>query len=117
MLDRVDPEAVDPEVDPGLVDLPIPLTTSGRSVQRSSEADEVAIGLDSPAKVESPRLWYIVGSLSHAGTLTVASAAERKTGVYGKEVAASTGGCPRGIRGVVEGRRWRPGRESSPFET
>ena len=39
---------------------------------------------DSPAKVESPRLWYIVGSLSHAGVLASSSPSWRK-GVYGKE--------------------------------
>ncbi len=48
--------------------------------------------LDSPAKVESPRLWYSVGSFSHAGTLTVSSASDRNTGVYGNEVAGSSSG-------------------------
>ena len=46
---------------------------------------------DSPAQVESPRLWYSVGSLSHAGTLMSASASAI-TGVYGKLVAGSSAG-------------------------
>ncbi len=59
----------------------IPSTTSGRSVKRSSRPTKSPYSLDSPAKVESPRLWYIVRSLSQAGTLTVASASLGKTGV------------------------------------
>ena len=75
----------------------MPLTTSGRSVQRSSSACRSPPGkspysLFSPVNDEVPRLWYIVGSLSQAGTLTVLSASLRNVGTYGKDVAASTGG-------------------------
>src|SRR5207237_8939198 len=62
-----------------------PRTTSGRSVHRSSRPKKSPYSLFSPAKVESPRLWYIVGSFSHAGTLTFASAAVANVGVYGKD--------------------------------
>ncbi len=63
----------------------MPSTTSGRSVQRSSRPTKSPYSADSPAQVESPRLWYIAGSLSQDGTLTPFSA----TGVYGKESAST----------------------------
>ena len=74
----------------------MPLTTSGRSVQRSSSAERSPLGKSpysesSPAKVEVPRLWYIVGSLSHAGTFT-SSWPAGTTGVYGNETAGSIAG-------------------------
>ena len=46
----------------------MPETTSGRSVHRSSSPEKSPYSALSPAKVESPRLWYIVGSLSQSGT-------------------------------------------------
>lgn len=48
---------------------------------------------DSPAKVESPRLWYIVGSLSQAGTLRSFFASGTK-GVRGKEAGVGQGNFP-----------------------
>jgi hypothetical protein len=39
-------------------------------------------------------LWYIVGSLSHAGFLTVASASLLKNGVSGKLTSGSSAGKP-----------------------
>ena len=63
----------------------MPCTTSGRSVHRSSSAERLPDGkspysLFSPENVEVPRLWYIVGSLSQAGTLTLSSAGSRNVG-------------------------------------
>ena len=69
----------------------MPLTTSGRSVHRSSRPEKSPYVEDSPAKVESPRLWYIVGSLSHDGTLTFFFAAGT-VGVRGKESASDARG-------------------------
>ena len=69
----------------------IPSTTSGCSVNRSSRPKKSPYWLFSPTKVESPRLWYIVRSLSQAGFLTVASAGVSKAGVYGK-LSGSSGG-------------------------
>ena len=51
----------------------IPLTTSGFSVKRSSRPKKSPYWLSSPVKVVLPRLWYIVGSLSQAGTLRSSS--------------------------------------------
>ena len=51
---------------------------------------------DSPAKVESPRLWYIVGSLSQAGVLASSSPSARN-GVYGKDPASSSGHSAAGL--------------------
>jgi hypothetical protein len=56
VLDGVDAEPVDAEVDPLLVDV-LPSTTSGCSVKRSSRPTKSPYVEDSPAKVESPRLW------------------------------------------------------------
>ncbi|CAM5721911.1 hypothetical protein SCALM49S_07997 [Streptomyces californicus] len=61
----------------------MPSTTSGRSVHRSSSPEKSPYSLDSPAQVESPRLWYMVGSLSQAGTFAPVPGAW--TGVYGNE--------------------------------
>ena len=58
----------------------IPSTTSGRSVKRSSRPKKSPYWLSSPVKVVLPRLWYIVGSLSQAGTLRSSSAGS-STGV------------------------------------
>ncbi len=71
----------------------MPLTTSGRSVHRSSSPEKSPYSADSPAKVESPRLWYISGSLSQEGTL-IRFLAAGTTGVRGNE-PASTRGNPR----------------------
>ena len=64
----------------------MPCTTWGRSVHRSSRAERLPDGkspysLFSPEKVDVPRLWYIVGSLSQAGTFRVASAGFVKVGL------------------------------------
>ena len=69
----------------------MPLTTSGRSVHRSSRPKKSPYSLFSPANVESPRLWYMVGSFSHAGTLTFASAGPANSGVYGNEPVSTFG--------------------------
>lgn len=61
----------------------MPETTSGRSVHRSSSPEKSPYVVDSPAYVESPRLWYIVGSLSQDGVLP-----PPLTGLYGKESAS-----------------------------
>ena len=61
-------------------------------MNRSSSPTKSPYSADSPAKVESPRLWYSVGSFSQAGTLTVSSAGVRKTGTFGNEVFLSSGG-------------------------
>ena len=58
----------------------IPSTTSGRSVKRSSRPKKSPYWLSSPVKVVLPRLWYIVRSLSQAGTLRSSSAGS-STGV------------------------------------
>ncbi len=68
----------------------MPSTTSGRSVHRSSRPWKSPLSELSPAKVESPRLWYIVGSLSQDGTLTSFSSSAT-TGVRGKEVRSTAG--------------------------
>ncbi|CAM5333294.1 hypothetical protein SCYAM73S_07586 [Streptomyces cyaneofuscatus] len=65
----------------------MPFTTSGRSVHRSSRPEKSPYSLDSPAHVESPRLWYIVGSLSQDGTFFSVPAV--CTGVYGKESSST----------------------------
>ncbi len=62
----------------------MPSTTSGRSVHRSSRPTKSPWVEDSPAKVESPRLWYIAGSLSHAGTFR-SFLSGATTGLRGKE--------------------------------
>src|SRR5665647_2673492 len=67
----------------------IPSTTLGCSVKRPTKSP---YSEDSPAKVESPRLWYTVGSFSQAGTLAVLSASVRKIGLYGNDVAGSRAG-------------------------
>ncbi|GHI58141.1 hypothetical protein Srubr_79870 [Streptomyces rubradiris] len=46
--------------------------------------------VDSPVYVESPRLWYIAGSLSQAGTLAWLVA----LGVWGKEPVPTGGNFP-----------------------
>ncbi|CAM5782422.1 hypothetical protein CPER28S_01000 [Cellulomonas persica] len=69
----------------------MPSTTTGFSVMRSSSAPKSPSVEDSPAYVELPRLWYSVGSLSQAGTLTSASSS-LTTGVYGNDVAGSSSG-------------------------
>ena len=69
----------------------MPRTTSGRSVHRSSRREKSPYSLFSPAKVESPRLWYMVGSFSHAGTLTFASAGVANVGVYGNDFSLTAG--------------------------
>ena len=70
----------------------MPLSTAGCSVNRSSRPTKSPYSALSPANVESPRLWYSVGSFSQAGTFTVLSASLRKVGVYGNDVAASRAG-------------------------
>ncbi len=68
----------------------MPFTTSGRSVHRSSRPEKSPWAELSPANVESPRLWYIVGSLSHDGTLVFFFAAGT-VGVRGKESPSTEG--------------------------
>src|SRR6478736_9868500 len=65
----------------------MPVTTLGFSVKRSSRPEKSPYVEDSPAYVESPRLWYSVVSLSQAGTLTSLSASAT-FGTYGKDVPA-----------------------------
>ena len=74
----------------------IPRSTRGRSVHRSSSAERFPDGkspymLSSPAKVEVPRLWYIVGSFSQFGVFAVRSASSWKTGVYGNDDRSTSG--------------------------
>ncbi len=68
----------------------MPLTTSGRSVHRSSRPEKSPYVVDSPAQVESPRLWYIAGSLSQDGTLSPRLSAGT-VGVRGKEPESTRG--------------------------
>src|SRR4029450_4426676 len=77
----------------------IPSTTRGFSVKRSSRPKKSPYWEFSPVKVVSPRLWYRLTPLTHAGTFESRSASGTH-GWYGKLVKGAGGaehdGCPVG---------------------
>src|SRR5205809_7075947 len=68
----------------------IPSTTRGFSVKRSSRPKKSPYCEFSPVNVVSPRMWYRLTSLSHAGTLMSRSASGTH-GWYGKLLKEAAG--------------------------
>ena len=89
VLRGIDAKTVHGEfIDPGAVDVDEPLNDARILCHEIIEAGEVAHRGLSPLNVESPRLWYQIGSLSQAGTFTLASPLGTN-GVYAKSARVS----------------------------